>query len=299
MKLEQLRKMALFAMVAREGSFTAVAQQQNIATSAISNAITHLESDLSVRLLHRTTRKLRLTDEGRAFFKRCEAMLFEANAAHEEIAQLGGQLSGTLTIAVSNLEAQSIVLPALANFLQSHPKVVLNLLVNDQKIDLVAQGIDIAIRIGDLEDSSLIARPLGLFPEVLVAAPAYIEKYGEPNEISELSKHYIIAFLPFSQPNQISVLDKQGTAHSAYLKIAAKTDNVEVSRELAILGLGIARLPYAAVNNSLSRGKLVQVMKMYSLPKIQIYALTIKRDLQPLKVSMAIEKIQQYLNSVR
>ena len=207
MKLDQLRRMALFAMVAREGSFTAVAQQQNIATSAISSAVTQLESELGVRLLHRSTRQLSLTDEGAVFLKRCEAMLFEAHSAHEEISQMSGQLAGQLTITASNLEAQSIVLPALAPLLQAHPKLILNLQVDDHQMDLVAHGVDMAIRAGRMEDSSLIARPLTQLPELLVAAPSYLAQYGAVERIEDLARHRIIAFEPFAHPSQLNLLD--------------------------------------------------------------------------------------------
>lgn len=295
MKLDQLRRMALFAMVARAGSFTAVAQQQNIATSAISSAVTQLESELGVRLLHRSTRQLSLTDEGEVFLRRCEAMLFEANSAHEEIHQMSGQLSGQLTITASNLEAQSIVLPALSAWLRAHPKLIMNLRVDDHRMDLVANGVDIAIRAGKLEDSSLIARPLALLPEVLVAAPDYVAQYGAAESISDLARHRIIAFAPFAQPNQLNLVDEKGKSHSVHLSIGAKADSVEVVRQLAIAGLGIARLPRTAVSKELRQGDLVSVLSDYTLPAIQIYAVTIKRDLQPPKVVAAITEIQRYI----
>ena len=297
MKLDQLRRMALFAMVAREGSFTAVAQQQNIATSAISSAVTQLESELGVRLLHRSTRQLSLTDEGAVFLKRCEAMLFEAHSAHEEISQMSGQLAGQLTITASNLEAQSIVLPALAPLLQAHPKLILNLQVDDYQMELVAHGVDMAIRAGRLEDSSLIARPLTQLPELLVAAPGYLAQYGATERIEDLARHRIIAFEPFAHPSQLNLLDERGASHSVQLSIGAKTDSVEVVRQLAILGMGIARLPRTAVAEAVQQGKLVQVLGAYRLPAIQIYAVTIKRDLQPPKVLAAIAAIQQFIQS--
>lgn len=297
MKLDQLRRMALFAIVAREGSFTAVAQQQNIATSAISSAVTQLESELGIRLLHRSTRQLRLTDAGALFLKRCEAMLFEANSAHEEISQMSGQLAGQLTITASNLEAQSLVLPALAPLLQAHPKLILNLRVDDHQMDLVAHGVDMAIRAGRLEDSSLIARPLTLLPEVLVAAPSYLAQYGSAETTADLARHRIIAFEPFAHPSQLTLVDQQGVQQTVQLSIGAKTDSVEVVRQLAILGMGIARLPRTAVAEALQRGQLVQVMAAYRLPAIQIYAVTIKRDLQPPKVLAAIEHIQRFIQS--
>ncbi len=297
MKLDQLRRMALFAMVAREGSFTAVAQQQNIATSAISSAVTQLETELGIRLLHRSTRQLNLTDAGALFLKRCEAMLFEANSAHEEISQMSGQLAGQLTITASNLEAQSLVLPALAPLLRAHPKLLLNLRVDDHQMDLVANGVDMAIRAGRLADSSLVARPLTLLPEVLVAAPSYLAQYGMVEEIGDLARHRIIAFEPFAQPNQLSLIDERGAQQTVQLSIGAKTDSVEMVRQLACLGVGIARLPRMAVADAMRRGELVQVLAAYTLPTIQIYAVTIKRDLQPPKVLAAIAAIQQFIQS--
>lgn len=217
MKLDQLRRMALFAMVAQEGTFTAVSNAQNIATSAISSAISQLEKEIGVRLFHRSTRRLTLSDEGTIFLKHCQAMLHEARSAHEELSQLTGQLAGQLTITASQMEAKLWLLPAIAPLLQANPKLTLNLLVSDHYIDLVAHGVDIALRSGPLNDSSFVARALANLPELIVAAPSYIAQWGLPERINDLSTHRIIAFSAFAHPQQLSLLDASGQLHSAQL----------------------------------------------------------------------------------
>ena len=299
MKLDQLRRMALFAMVAQEGSFTAVSERQNIATSAVSAAITKLEQDLGVRLLHRSTRQLSLTDEGRIFLQHCQGMLAEATNAHEALGEMTGKLIGQLTITTSQLDAKTLVLPALTPMLQANPKLILNLIVDDRQIDLVAGAVDIAIRAGKLEDSSLVARSLGRLPEVLVAAPEYLQRQGVPQNIQDLSEHKIVAFSSFSQPQNITLLDAAKVQTTVRLQLGAQTDNVEMVCKLALAGLGIARLPVSAVKTELHNGDLTVIMSEFSLPEIHLYAVTAKRDLQPAKITLAIESIRQYIDAQR
>ncbi|MBS1175053.1 MAG: LysR family transcriptional regulator [Burkholderiaceae bacterium] len=298
MKLDQLRRMALFAMVAQQGSFTAVSQQQNIATSAISAAISQLESEIGTRLLHRTTRKISLTDAGAVFLIRCQAMLFEANTAHEELAQMVDQLVGTLTITASQWQADVWLLPALTPLLQANPNLRLHLLVNDRRLDLVENNIDIAIRSGVLADSSLIARPLANLPEWVVAAPRYLAQNRTPQNIHDLNQHRIIAFTPFEHPQHIKLIDANGVPQTAQLSMGAQTDSVEMVRQLAVMGLGIARLPQKMVEQELARGQLVQVLPQYSLPAIKVYAMTSKRDLQPAKVLAALVTLHDFMAQV-
>ncbi len=298
MKLDQLRRMALFAMVAEHGSFTAVAQQQNIATSAISAAITQLEAEIGTRLLHRSTRKISLTDAGMVFLSRCQAMLFEANTAHEELAQMVGQLVGTLTITVSQWQAECWLLPALTPLLQNNPKLNLHLLIGDNRLDLVEHSIDIAIRGGVLADSGLIARPLAHLPEWVVAAPRYLRQHGTPQNVADLNQHRIIAFTPFSHPQQLTLIDAQGYSQTAQLVIGAQTDSVEVVRQLAVMGLGVGRLPQKVVETQLARGELMRVLPQHTLPAIKMYAVTSKRDMQPAKVVAALGALHDFMERV-
>jgi DNA-binding transcriptional LysR family regulator len=295
MKLDQLRRMALFAMVAQEGSFTAVSKLQNIATSAISSAVTQLEDEIGTRLFHRTTRKLRLSAAGEVFLKRCQAMLFEANTAHEELNLLTGQLVGALTITASLWEAEAWVLPALQPLLQDNPRLTLNLLVQDEQLDLIEHGIDIAIRSGQLADSSLIARALVELPEVIVASPMYLSKNGTPKNADDLSEQRIIAFTPFMQPQQLSLIDGAGKVQIVQLKLGAQANNTQLVKKLCIMGMGVARLPLAMVKDALDDGTLIKILPKYTLPIIKIYAITTRRDMQPAKVIAALTALQTHI----
>ncbi|MGL4766773.1 MAG: LysR family transcriptional regulator [Formosimonas sp.] len=296
MKLDQLRRMALFAMVVKEGSFTAVSKQQNIATSAVSSAISQLENEIGARLLHRTTRQLRLTEAGAVFLKRCDAMLFEAHAAHDELHQSYGELAGTLTIAVAHLEADTWLLPALKPLLYQHPKLIPHLVVGDGYINLVEHGIDIAIRSGELTDSSLVARALTsqALSDVLVATPEYVQRHGLPSVPSDLSQHYIVAFSSFKQAQTIKLTHQNGALHNIQLKLGAKTDTLYTTKQLCLMNLGIARLPYDFVQSEIMSGQLIQLLPSYSMPTYKIYAVTAQRSLQPAKVSAAIQALQDY-----
>jgi DNA-binding transcriptional LysR family regulator len=287
--------MALFVRVVKEGSFTVVGHQQGLAISVISTAISQLEADLGVRLLHRSTRKLTLTEAGQVFLRRCEAMLFEAESAYEEVQQLTGKLTGLLTITASLFEAQHWVLPALEPLLQANPKLRLNMLISNYQMDMVVNSIDIAIRAGGLTDSTLIARPLMTFPEVLVAAPKYLQTHNLPKSLLELSEHKMIAFLPFNQPQKLTLIDSIGKTHSVQLSVGAKTDSVEIAHQLVLMGAGLARLPRDLVMEDLKQGRLVELLPDYTFAPIKLYAVTLKRDLQPPKVGAALTALQAFM----
>lgn len=294
MKLEQLRKMALFSLVVQEGSFTKVADKQGMANSAVSSAVSQLEKELNTRLLHRSTRQLSLTDEGAIFFQHCQAMLSSAIDAHEALSDVTGQLAGELTISASSMEAHHLVLPALKPLLQANPKLILNLKISDEQVDLVSEGIDIAIRAGNLADSSLVARPLTHIHETIVASPSYIARYGSPQTVEDLQHHVLVAFSPFMHPNTLSLLDTQGVRHDMTLPIGAKTDDVEATKTLVMMGLGLARLPTLLVQPQLDNGALIAILPDHQLPVTPLYAVTLKRDLQPLKVSKSIQAMTQF-----
>ena len=206
-----------------------------------------------------------------------------------------GQLSGQLTITASQLDAKALVLPALTPLLETNTKLILNLMVNDRQIDLIADSVDIAIRAGRLKDSNLVARSLGTIDEVLVVSPKYSQRYGIPSLLSELSKHRIIMFTSFEQPKSLTMININGIQETVSLQIGAITDNVEMVVQLALSGFGIARLPRSTVRKSLLDGSLIEIMKDFHLPQIQMYAITVKRDLQPRKVAIAIKEIQQFI----
>ena len=291
--------MALFALVVRHGSFSAAARAQDLSTSVLSSAVSQLEEELGVRLLHRSTRSLSLTEAGELFHYKCVEMVAAAEMAEEMVAGGSGVIAGRLRIAAASDTAQKIVLPALAPLAREHPKLLLDIQVDDRVVDMTTQSIDLSIRSGWLRDSSLVARKLADLHEVLVASPDYLRRYGVPDSPDSLSKHRIVGFTRFAEPTSLTFKSETGQSARVTLTPGAMTDGVSMLRDLAVQGFGLARLPSFMAQREVANGELVRLLPDWSLPGAGIYAVTLKRTLLPRKVSAAIEALSAYLAALQ
>lgn len=295
MPFERLRRMGLFAMVVRHGSFSAASRALDLSTSVLSGAVSQLEKELGVRLLNRTTRSLSLTEAGQLYHAKCVEMLDAAETAEETIANGMGEISGRLRIAAASDTAQKIVLPALVPLAHTHPELLLDVVVDDHIADMTTQSIDLSIRSGWLRDSSSVARKLSDLHEVLVASTSYLQRMGVPDSPVSLSRHRIIGFNRFAEPTTLTLKDKHENIERVVLTAGAMTDNVTMLRDLAINGLGVARLPSYMVQQEIENRQLIRLLPDWNLPGAGIYAVTLKRSLQPPKVKAAITAISDYL----
>lgn len=295
MQLDRFRRMALFAMVVRHGSFSAASRAMDLATSVLSSSVSQLEKELGVRLLNRTTRSLSLTEAGQLYHEKCVEMLAAAEMAEEMVAGGVGEIAGRLRISAASDTAQKIVLPALAPLAREHPKLLLDVLVDDRVVDMTTQAIDLSIRSGWLRDSSLVARKLADLHEVLVASPDYLQRFGVPDSPDSLRPHRIVGFNRFAEPTTLVFKNAAGESARVMLTPGAMTDNVSMMRDFAVEGFGIARMPSYMVQQELLSGELVLLLPNWALPGAGIYAVTLKRTLQPPKVSAAIAAISDYL----
>ncbi|MFZ6656727.1 LysR substrate-binding domain-containing protein [Undibacterium sp. TJN19] len=295
MQFDHLRRMALFAQVVRYGSFTAAAGAQNVATSVLSAAVSQLEDELGVRLLHRTTRRISLTEVGQSFYEKCVDMLASADAAQEAIAAHSGEIVGRLRITAASDMAENIILPALTPLARIHPRLLLDIQVADQIVDMAAQQIDLSIRSGWMRDSSLVARKLADLHEVLVASPAYLKQAGVPASPDDLRHHRIIGLTRFTDPTTLILKHQNGTSAKINLTPAAMTDSVRMLSEMAMTGYGLARMLAYTAAPALRDGTLVTVLKDWQLPGAGFYAVTLKRELQPQKVNAAIKALADFL----
>ena len=296
MQIDRLRRMALFTQVVRHGSFSAAARAQDLATSALSAAVSQLEEELGIRLLNRTTRRLSLTEAGQGFYDKCVVMVASAEAAEEWVAEQSSEISGRLRVSAAADVAERLVLPALAPLAERYPKLLLDLQVTDQIVNMAEQSIDLSIRSGWLRDSSLVARKLADFQEVLVAAPSYLDRHGQPTIPDQLREHRIIGFSRFTEPTTLVLKNNDGSIR-VVMAAAAITDSVNMLRGLALNGLGLARLPRPTVQADLASGLLQELLPDWSLPGAGVYAVTLKRTLQPPKVVAAIEALSSYLTA--
>ena len=253
-----VEELLAFRAVVDTGSITAAADQLGQTVSGVSRALGRLEKKLGATLLRRTTRRLELTEEGRAFLARARAILDAMDAAEEEVATRRETPAGLLRVNAAPPFMLHAVVPLVPEFSARFPKITLELNTDDLNVDLLAQRTDIAIRIGVLRDSSLHARPLCTSRLRVLASPAYLEKHGKPKRVADLAGHALIGNSQVASLNEWPLRGPQGDSYSATPAISASSG--ETMRHLALAGLGIVCLADFMTEGDRERGELVQVL---------------------------------------
>lgn len=267
--LEQIR---IFVELINSGSATKAAAKLGLANSAVSRRLKELEDRLGIQLVHRTTRTMNLTDAGRQFYSRCTRILEDIQEAEDEITETNSELSGRLTIAAPWSFGVSHLSPAISEFMHRHPKVQIDLDMNDRRVDLVSEGVDVAIRIGNLEDSSLVARRIAPVSHVVCASPDYLQQNGTPSSPQQLSEHQGLCYANLKTPQQWLYYDQQGVRQSVKVPLRLKSSNGDALRNAAIAGLGILCEPSFIVYRAIRRGLLVPILTDYKWYEMGIYA---------------------------
>ncbi|MES2102184.1 MAG: LysR family transcriptional regulator [Pseudomonadota bacterium] len=301
--MDDLKRMEVFANVVEQGSMSGAARRLAISTSAVSQQVRELERRSGVTLLHRSTRKLTLTDAGARFFEDCAAMLAAARRARQQLVQSRDAPSGQLRLSAPVGFARHLA-PALGDVLAAHPSLTLKLLVDDARIDLIDARIDLAVRFGHLDDSSWVARRLCAFEWMLCAAPAYLAAQGTPQRPEDLLTHQWLSIVPGD--SQATVLPLSGCAaagaprETRVLRLEARigSNNQLSVQQMCAAGLGLARLARVDVADDLHAGRLVPVLATWTMPPIDVWAVTPQRDAQPAKVRVAIEALHAYLRAL-
>jgi len=253
--LEELR---VLVAVADCGSITSAAELLDQTSSGVSRALSRLEAKLNSTLLHRTTRRLALTEEGQLFLTHARQILLSVEQAEEQIARRRETPSGRLRINAAAPFMQHVVVPLIGAFRQRYPLIKLELNTDDIVIDLLEQQTDIAIRIGELRDSTMRARMLGSSRVRLLASPAYLQKYGEPQSVEALAQHQLIGFSQLEMHNVWPVWQREGELLRIQPTIAASSG--EIIRQLALAGQGIARISDFVSHQDLAAGRLKEVL---------------------------------------
>ena len=294
--MDQLKRMAIFAEVVASGSMTGAARQLGMTASAVSQQLRQLERELGVTLMHRSTRKLTLTEAGERYAAGCAAMVAAAREAGEALARLRDAPEGELRLTAPVGFARHLG-PALGPLLVAHPKLTLRLFIDDAPMDLIEQRIDLALRVGgQLADSSFVARKLGDLPFVLVAAPAYLARRGWPASPADLVQHDWLVRQTRGRPAALYELQPEGGGAPHVLRIEGRiaSTNHNSLQELCVAGLGVAAMGAPDIEAELRDGSLVPVLPGWRLPDLGIYAITPRRDEQPAKVRHAIEALRAY-----
>ena len=287
--MDNYRAMAIFVHVVDHGSFSAAAKKLGVTKSAVSQQISQLEEVLGTRLLHRTTRQLNLTEAGEIYLAGCRQMIDAADEANQQVGQFSKEPSGTLRISCSHDFAAGYLVPALGPFMESYPKLSLEVDGSDEVINLVEDQVDLAIRVGHLNESGSIARKIGDLQEIIVASPSYLDRYGIPQEPSELANHQWVAFTRKKQPYQLRLLGPKGDQQKIRLYGRARSNSAPSMREMIKAGMGIGQILKLMVMPELEDGRLVQVLSDYRSEAVGIYAVYPQRAHLPLKVRAVID----------
>ncbi|MDR2059999.1 MAG: substrate binding domain-containing protein [Acinetobacter sp.] len=284
-----------FIRVADLGSISKAAQDANISVSVASQKLQRLEQQLQLRLFHRTTRTLTLTEEGRSLLTHGRSWLADFVNLHESLKVKDHILSGTLRMTASAIFGTKILMPVIAKFALLHPELNIHLDLNDQNIDLIQQGMDLAIRIGQLQSSSLIARQLSSNPRLLCASPAYLQYYGIPESLSDLKAHRcILQQHANGLTDQWYFLNKVEETEQIRVEGYFSSNSGEAIRQAALQGLGISNHSLWHVAEDLNTGKLVQVLPDFPVQATAIYAVFPHRDLVPPKVQCFLDYLSDY-----
>lgn len=292
--MELLNDMALFVEVVKAKGFRGAAQATGMSNSTLSRRISALEKAIGLRLLHRTTRKVELTEAGQQYFERCKRIVDEARFAHEELGGMLAQPTGVLRVSFPVDFAVTYLAPLIAEFAARYPGLSFDFDFTPRRVDLVSEPFDVAIRIGPSADSQLIARQLALLPTNLYASPGYLARAGEPHEPTDLQRHECLSMIKAGSWSLQG--GEQGGGQGVTVPVGGRfsLNSVGMSRRLAALDRGIVLMPEQIVADELASGQLRRILPLWQGMPASVYAMTETR-LLPAKTQRFIEFLRERL----
>ena len=290
--MDKLETMKAFITVAQENAFSKAADKLNISPQLVSKYVSQLDDKLQIRLLNRTTRKVSLTEAGMEYYQRCQQVLDDIEEMEGALTNLHKNISGVLTISAPMSFGTKYLPKLLAEFQQHYPEVNIKLKLTDRKIDIVEEGIDVALRAGLLESSSMIAKRITTINLVVCASPDYLKKHGTPNTPAELQGH---AYLKYNN-SDTNMLFSRFNIEYKKLGLSEKivTNNGDFLVNTAICGGGIAIQPTFIAGEALAAGKLKQILIGYEPAPLALYAVYANRKFLAGKVRSFIDFVSQF-----
>lgn len=290
--MDHFKQISTFVEVATRGSLSAAARVEGVAPAMVGRRLDALEARLGVKLLQRTTRKIMLTDEGAVFLENCQRILIDLENAESSISERSAKASGHLTVSAPAGFGRQHVAPLMPSFLSEHRDVILTLNLNDRIVDLISEGIDIAIRIADLTDSRLVGIKLADNKRVVVAAPTYIKRAGIPRSLGDLSRHNCLAMS--NEGSQRGWTFRQN-GKNVTVKVAGNMfcNDGAVLHDWALSGKGLAWRSMWEVSSEIETGRLVTVLDEFAAPGNDIYAVFAQRRHLPLRIRAFVEFLRR------
>ena len=286
--MSKLQQMSSFVAVVEAGSFIAAAHATGISKAAASRHVGELEQRLGVRLLHRTTRRLSLTEEGRLFYERAKELLESIDEAESQLTIRAGEARGAIRVNAPLTFGTMHLAPLWGPFVDANPRVSLDITLSDRVVDVVDEGYDLAIRITGIPDSTLVTRKLASTRMVLCASPAYLEKHGTPGHPRELSQHAVISYTYWSTRDEWHFTGPEGEVN-VRIKSRIHTNNGDTCRRAALAHHGFILQPDFIVGEDLRRGDLLEVMPAWRSIEVGIHAVYPSRKNLPLKTRRLID----------
>ncbi|MBY4889817.1 HTH-type transcriptional activator AaeR [Pantoea sp. DY-15] len=295
--MDRLKSMSIFAKVVELGSFTAAARQLQLSVSSISQIVAKLEDELQVKLLNRSTRSIGLTEAGKIYFQGCRRMLAEASQVHEQLYAFNNTPIGILRIGCSSTMAQNVLSAMTSEMLREYPGLSVNLVTGIPAPDLIANGLDLVVRVGALQDSNLFSRRLGAMPMVVCAAKSYLAQHGTPEKPSEIDN---FSWLEYSvrPDNTFELVAPEGLVTRLTPQGRFVTNDSQTLIRWLKAGCGIAYVPLMWVIDEINAGEIDILFPQYHSEPRPVYALYTEKDKLPLKVQVCIDYLTEYFRQV-
>ncbi|MXP55469.1 HTH-type transcriptional activator AaeR [Pantoea sp. Seng] len=295
--MERLKGMSIFAKVVELGSFTAAARQLHLSVSSISQIVAKLEDELQVKLLNRSTRSIGLTEAGKIYYQGCRRMLAEASQVHEQLYAFNNTPIGILRIGCSSTMAQNVLSAMTSDMLREYPGLSVNLVTGIPAPDLIANGLDLVVRVGSLQDSNLFSRRLGAMPMVVCAAKSYLAQHGTPDKPGEIDN---FSWLEYSvrPDNTFELVAPEGLVTRLTPQGRFVTNDSQTLIRWLKAGCGIAYVPLMWVIDEINAGEIDILFPQYHSEPRPVYALYTEKDKMPLKVQVCIDYLTEYFKQV-
>jgi len=292
--MDRLIAMNMFVRVVETGSFSAVAKEINSTQPTISKNVAELESWLGAKLLNRSTRSLRLTETGTDYYERCVAILQDVEEAEQIVGQLQTQPKGLVRVSAAVAFGRLHIVPRLNGFFERYPDIKVDVRLNDRAVDLVEEGVDVAFRMGDLPDSSLIAKKLCTSPIVIVASPEYLKRNGIPQHPRDLKDHNYLFYSDGASRQEIAF---QENGNPLYVRAEGRftTNNSEALRAALLEGMGISCPPRWLIGDAISAGDLVSILDDFRPSELNLFAVYPPGRHLPSKVRCFIDYFAEQL----
>jgi DNA-binding transcriptional LysR family regulator len=293
--MDKLTSMNVFVRVAKSESFANAAKDLGISRAMVTKHVMDLENKLGTRLFNRTTRNLSLTEVGSFYLERSQQVLQDVEDMEAAITQLQSEPRGVLKISAPPVIGVTHIAPALAEFLKIYPDLSVDLILKSSQSDLIDEGLDIAIYLGSIEDTSLVARKLGSSPSVVCGAPSYFAQYGIPMHPEELEKHSCLVNWAIPPRNMWHFKNANGTHKIIKVSGRMQANAADPIKVAAVNGLGLIMLPKYIVGKHIAKGALQVVLENYINPPLDIYAVYPHRKYLSAKVSVFLDFLQAWL----